>query len=254
MNAIDTKTRAPLLQFFGAQLAGGIVAMALAVFLPELWDTPLQIAALQAVAATGVAALLRAQRWWLLINLVFIPLVVIARGLSVPPWIWLAGFVTLLLIFWRTDRSRVPLYLTNTTAGAAIAKVLPATPCNVIDLGCGDGGLLLRLARQRPDCRFTGFEHAPLTWAWAWLRCRQCSNVRIRYGDFWPHSLSGFDVVYAFLSPAPMPELWAKAQAEMADDARLISNSFEIPGVAAEQVIEVADRRATRLYCYKPRH
>ena len=254
MSTVANWVRAPLLQFFAAQLAGGFAVVVLAMFLPELWDQQLRIAALQAAGATGVAALLRAPRWWLLIHLCFLPLAIIARGLSVPPWIWLAGFVTLLLIFWRTDRSRVPLYLTNTTTGASIAGLLPSTPCKVLDLGCGDGGLLLRLARQRPDCQFTGFEHAPLTWLWAWLRCRQCANIRIRYGNFWPYTLSGFDVVYAFLSPAPMPELWAKAQVEMADDALLISNSFEVSGVTAEKIIEVTDRRATQLYCYKPGH
>ena len=246
--------RPPLTQAVTAQGLGVLPAVGLALLFPDLLAQPLAMAISQGLCAALISHLRRGPIWWLPIHLGFVPLALLTLRLGLPAWIWLAGFVLLLLIFWRTDRSRVPLYLTNTTAGAAIAGALPATPCNVIDLGCGDGGLLLRLARQRPDCRFTGFEHAPLTWAWAWLRCRQCSNVRIRYGDFWPHSLSGFDVVYAFLSPAPMPELWAKAQTEMADDARLISNSFEITGVAADQIIDVADRRATRLYCYKPRH
>ncbi|MBK7768824.1 MAG: hypothetical protein IPI44_24015 [Sulfuritalea sp.] len=39
-----------------------------------------------------------------------------ALGLGLPSWIWLAGFTILLLIFWRTDRSRVPLYLSSVAA------------------------------------------------------------------------------------------------------------------------------------------
>jgi hypothetical protein len=70
----------------------------------------------------------------------------------------------LLLTFWRTDRSRVPLYLTNrSTADSLATLLLPATPVTVIDLGCGDGGLLRRLALARPDCRFVGLRACAAT-------------------------------------------------------------------------------------------
>jgi hypothetical protein len=122
----------------------------------------------------------------------------------------------------------------------------------VIDLGCGDGGLLRRLARARPDCRFVGFEHAPLTWVWAWLACRRQPNVQIRFGNFWSHPLGDYALVYAFLSPAPMQQLWAKARSEMKADALLVSNSFAVPDVRPESTVGVADRRHTCLFCYRP--
>ena len=56
------------------------------------------------------------------------------------------------------------------------------------------------------------------------------SNVNIHYGDFWPRHLGEFDVVYAFLSPAPMPALWAKAVREMRPGSLLVSNTFTVPG------------------------
>ncbi len=64
--------------------------------------------------------------------------------------------------------------------------------------------------------------------------------------------MGDYDVVYAFLSPAPMPRLWEKAGIEMAPGAMLISNSFVVPDVAPVAVITVDDRRATRLYVYRP--
>ena len=242
----------PLLPACAAQVAGGLLALMLALTFQSLWQIPLLFAAAQGLAAAGIAALQRAPRWWLVIHLGFVPLIVAARMLELPSWIWPAGFLSLLLVFWRTDRSRVPLYLTNATASAAVGALLRPTPCRVLDLGCGDGGLLLRLARTRPDCHFIGFEHAPLTWAWARLRCRGLRNIEIRYGDFWSHSLHGYALVYAFLSPVPMERLWHKAQREMDRDAQLISNSFEIPTISPLRVIEVADQRQTRLYCYRP--
>jgi hypothetical protein len=81
--------------------------------------------------------------------------------------------------------------------------------------------------------------------------CSDLPNTRLIRGDFWQSSLADFDVVYAFLSPVPMPALWAKALREMRPGSYLISNSFEILRAKAETVIKVRDRRDTRLYCYR---
>ncbi|BAO28451.1 type 12 methyltransferase [Sulfuritalea hydrogenivorans sk43H] len=232
----------------GAMLAGGLVWL----LFPALVGQPLALAGIQGLCAALVSHLLRGPVWWLPIHLGFMPLAVLALGLGLPSWVWLAGFAVLLLVFWRTDRSRVPLYLTNAVASEAVAGLIPDEPVSVVDLGCGDGGLLRRLARARPDCRFVGFEHAPLTWAWAWLGCRGLPNIEIRFGDFWSHPLGGYALVYAFLSPVPMQRLWLKARAEMKPDALLVSNSFTVPDIEPESTVEVADARQTRLYCYRP--
>lgn len=240
-----------------AQLGGLIAMVALAALVQPLAQASLGgISLLLAMLQGGIAAMIAlrqgAPRWWLLIHLAFAPLLVLVHGLRLPPVVFLAGFAVLLLVFWRTDRSRVPLFLSNRATAEALLQLLPATPCRVIDLGCGDGGLLARLARARPDCRFTGIEHAPLPWLVARLRTAGLANVALRYGDFWQENLAAYDLVYAFLSPAPMPRLWGRAVAELGSDALLVSNSFAVPGVAAEKTIPVADRRATRLHLYRP--
>ena len=252
--AAETKPDAsPLRNALAAQLLGSLLAGGLVwLFYPAQPTQPLVLAGVQGFCAALVSRLLRGPVWWLPIHLGFMPLAVLALGLGLPSWVWLAGFILLLLTFWRTDRSRVPIYLTNAQAGAVLAGLLPAEPVSAIDLGCGDGGLLRRLARARPDCRFVGFEHAPLTWAWAKLACRGLPNVRIRFGDFWSHPLGGYTLVYAFLSPNPMQRLWNKAQEEMQADALLVSNSFPVPAIEPERTVEVADGRQTRFYCYQP--
>jgi SAM-dependent methyltransferase len=247
------RVESPLWHALGAQILGAVITGGLVwLFFPALRTHPLALAGVQGLCAALVSHLLQGPGWWLPIHLGFMPLAILALRLGLPSWVWLAGFAILLLIFWRTDRSRVPLYLTNSMTCEALAKLLPAEPIEVLDLGCGDGGLLCRLARTRPDCHFVGFEHAPLTWAWAWLRCRKLPNVRIRFGDFWSQPLGGYALVYAFLSPAPMRRLWTKAKAEMKADALLVSNSFSVPDIQPECNVEVADRRRTCLYVYRP--
>ncbi len=242
----------PLRDAVLAQLLGGLMAAAL-IYLawPRLWDIPLAAAAVQGACAALAAYKLESPPWWIAIHLLFVPLVVAAGTLSIAPAWYLAAFVVSLLVFWRTDKSRVPLYLTNATAAAAVAGLLPSRPCHVLDVGCGDGGLLRQLARARPDCEFVGVEHAPLPWLLARLRTLRLPNVTIRYGDFWSQHLGLFDVVYAFLSPAPMPMLWQKAVEEMNPGGLLVSNSFPVPDVEAERTASVDDRRATRLYVYR---
>lgn len=239
-----------------AQLGGAAVVVVLVFGTAQLahvdlWQAPLLLAMLQGGIAALIAFRQHAPRWWLAIHLGFTPLVVVVHDLSIAPGWFLAAFMLLLLVFGRTDQSRVPLYLTNRSTAAALLKLLPATPCRVIDLGCGDGGLLRHLARARADCRFIGIEHAPLTWLVARLRNLRLDNVQVRRGDFWSEPLGGHDLVYAFLSPAPMPRLWAKACAEMTPGALLVSNSFAVPDIAPTAVIAVGDRRATRLYLYQ---
>lgn len=235
-----------LAQLLGALAAGGLALTVASALLAQ----PLVLAGLQGFFALLAAWGLRAPVWWLPIQFFFMPCVVLARGMELPSWLWSGGFLILLMVFWRTDKSRVPLYLSNSMSCDALLSLLPDVPCRVIDLGCGDGAVVRHLARARPDCSFVGIEHAPLPWAWARLAARGCANLSIIRGDFWSHPLAGYSLVYAFLSPAAMPRLGAKVHAEMSSGARLVSNSFPLPDQVAQTVVAVADRRRTRLHVY----
>jgi len=249
---VDAGYRLPLASVALTQVAGMVVAGGLLLaFEPEGPRHPLAWAVLQGAVAAAVAAAARAPRWWWLIHFSFVPLVVLALRLEFAPGWYLGAFVALLLVFWRTDKSRVPLFLSNARTAAAVAGLLPAGPRRVVDLGCGHAGLLCHVARARPEAQFVGIEHAPLPWLVARLRTWRRPNIDIRYGDFWTVDLSGFDVAYAFLSPAPMPRLWAKLVAEMPPGALLVSNSFAVPDVAPARELTVGDRRQTRLFSYR---
>ena len=206
----------------------------------------------QGACAALIATLLGSPWWWRLIHLCFMPLLVWAHGLMLPGWVWPAGFFLLLLFFGWPGGSRAPLYLTRRADRAAVLSLLPAHPSRVIDLGCGDGALLRHLARARPDCLFVGLEQAPLSWAWAWLAARGIRNLSIVHGDFWRYSLSGYDLVYAFLSPAAMTRLWHKARAEMSSDALLVSYRFPLPDLTPSAAIAARATGHAGLYCYLP--
>lgn len=235
-----------------AQLAAWLIVVAAGAGLGHGFPPSLAMAAVQGVLAAALGALLRMGRWWLAIHLGFSPALLIALRLELPPAVPLVLLAALTLVFWTTFRGDVPLFLSNRATAQALVEALPhRAGLRFIDLGAGTGGLLRRLAAARPDASFSGVEHAPLPFALARMRGRAFANLAIRRGDLWQSPLAGQDVVFAFLSPRAMPRLWDKARAEMDSGALLVSSSFPVPHVRPERIIDVPDRRATRLYLYR---
>lgn len=204
----------------------------------------------EGLAAWAVTRGLGLPYWWQPINLLFFPLLGLALSSEVEPLWGMAAFVALALTSLGSLRSRVPLFLSSRQAIAALAQCIPERPgMRLIDLGCGLGGPLAGLSRLRPDLVLHGVEAAPLNWLVSWLRLR--GRARIALGNLWDQDLSGFDVVYAYLSPTPMARLWEKACREMRPGSLLISNSFEIPGIAPDRVVVLDDLSRSRLLLWR---
>jgi SAM-dependent methyltransferase len=234
-----------------AQLAGWAAAAFLLLPFPSLAQAPLGLALVQGALAALASRLLKAAHWWLPIHVSFIPAVVLAGRLALPPWLYLTAFVLMLLVYWRTFRGEVPLYLSSRETARAAARLLPErSGLRVADLGAGTGGVLAELAAARPDARCLGLEHAPLPYLLARLRCARLPNCQVLRTDFWRHCLADMDAVYVFLSPAVMERLWRKASREMAPGTLLISSRFPVPDVAPERVVPVAGAGHV-LYCYR---
>jgi len=208
--------------------------------------------ALEGALAAGLGLRWGLARWWLPVQLALPMIAGAALMLDLPSWVFAAGFVLLALVFWNARGERGPLYLSNRRTWTALSELAPKGG-RVIDLGCGIGGTLTHLARAGDDIDVTGIESAPIPYLLAWIRTRLSGrrNITLRYGNFWKHDLGDYDMVYAFLSPAPMPALYEKARAEMKPGALLVSNSFEVPGHPPDETRILDDRRATRLLIWR---
>lgn len=190
--------------------------------------------------------------WWWPIQAAFVPAVVWASSLELPPALFLGLLLLLLLVYPSNLKERVPLYLSNRATWDAVLALLPEDASfSFIDLGCGDGGGLVYLAERRPLGRFVGVETAPLPFLLAWLRTRYRTNCRVYLRSLWREDLSGYRVAYAFLSPAPMSRLWEKVKQEMKPGSLLISNSFEVPGENPDQELPVNDALESRLLVWR---
>ena len=207
---------------------------------------------LQAVGAALLTRLLGLDTRWVVLQAALPCLARALWGLPIPPWVYFVLFTVLALVFGGGLLTRVPLYHASRDAWVKLEALLPETAgFRFVDLGCGFGGPVAHLARTRPDGHFTGIEASPLTWLVAWVRCLALPNATIRLGSLWRTDLAPFSVVYAFLSPVPMPALWTKVQQEMAPGSRFISHSFEVPGATPQRVIPVAGRDGARLLVWE---
>ena len=210
--------------------------------------TPLIWVLLQAVLAVFLSRGLDLGSRWVFMQAALPFLVRALWSAPIPGWIYLALFLGLLLVFGGGLFSRVPLYHASEDTWAKLADLLPERPGpRFVDLGCGFGGPVAHLAQMRPDALFVGVEASPLTWLVAWLRCLPHRNAHIRLGSLWRTNLADFDVTYAFLSPVPMPALWAKVRREMRPESRFISHSFEVPNESPQRVIPVKGRDGAKL-------
>lgn len=206
---------------------------------------------LQAVLAVFLSRWMELNPRWILMQAILPFLARALWGLAIPAWVYLALFFALALVFGGGLFSRVPLYHASRDAWEKLEGLLPERPSlRFVDLGCGFGGPVAHLAKARPDGSFLGVEASPLTWLVAWLRCLPRANAHIRLGSLWRTDLAEFDVVYAFLSPVPMPALWAKVRRELRPGTRFISHSFDVPGATPHRVIPVEGRDGARLLVF----
>ncbi|MDO8292988.1 MAG: class I SAM-dependent methyltransferase [Gallionella sp.] len=232
----------------------------LSVHLSGLHPSPLAFALLCGLLAASLSRLVGLARWWLPIQLLFAPALVLMLALNIPPGFFLAAFLILLAVYWSTFRTQVPLYLSSNKVWHALEDFLPGakTGFRFIDLGSGLGGVLTHLADARPDGHYRGVESAPLPLLWSWLRIKLGGyrNCNVQWGSIWDDSLgicdlAQYDVVFAYLSPVPMERLWRKARAEMRPGTVFISSTFAVPEQTPHETVQVDDLHRSTLLVWR---
>jgi hypothetical protein len=201
--------------------------------------------------AALLSHLLGQAQWWLPIQLLFLPGLVATLSLQLSSLWFLFAFVLLLLIYWSTFRTQVPLYLSSEKVWRALVDLmppsLPGKRFRLIDLGSGLGGVLAHLSSVRSDGQYFGVESAPLPYVWSRIRLLKRENCRVSWGSFWDCELSEYDVVFAYLSPVPMEQLWHKAKKEMKSGSLFISSTFNVPDQRPHETIQIEDLHRSSL-------
>jgi SAM-dependent methyltransferase len=101
-----------------------------------------------------------------------------------------------------------------------------------VDLGCGDGRVLIAAARDFGS-NAIGVEISPLHCLAAWVRARLAgvgSRVRIRWGNIYTAKLDEVDVAFQYGHSRMAEALRRHLAEELHDGARLVSVNVDIPG------------------------
>jgi ribosomal protein L11 methylase PrmA len=101
----------------------------------------------------------------------------------------------------------------------------------VVDLGSGDGKLLL-LAAQNGAGKAIGYEINPYLVLLSRLRVLLSPfgyTIKTYFHNFWTADISDADVVFVYLLPWRMEQLARKLRRELKPSALVVSNSFIFP-------------------------
>lgn len=253
MRKLPVSLQALLIQLL--VLPGSLLLAWLMPALPGGW---LGAAIIQGVLAGTLSYMLGLPFWWWLIQLLFWPLLVI--GIQQPQLQSAAPFILLglFLLFSNVLRDRVPFFLSSSKIEDCLSRLLEGQfggAPRVIDLGCGSGGLVNHLQRSLPAAQVEGIESAIVPWLLAKVRSLLSGGkVRVYFGDFWKLDLGSYDVVYAYLSPEPMPRLWQKVVNEMKPGSLFISNTFAVPDIEPDTRTSVPDWNGSTLHIWRIGH
>lgn len=203
-------------------------------------------ALLASLAGAALALPIRG-RWRCLLAAAGFPLSAALAGLAAdwPSWAWLLALAPLAVLYpvraWRD----APWFPTPAGALSGLDTLIVPPPQRALDAGCGLGDGLHALHRLWPQARLGGLEWSrPL----AWLAARRCRFAAVQRADMWAADWSGHDLVYVFQRPESMARAWAKAEAELAPGAWLVSLEFAVPDRAPEACRQVPGQRPVWLY------
>ena len=251
--ALSRFWRAPAVQALALQCAAYPITLGCVYLLARAGLAPhyAGVALIQGACASLLSWWRKLAVWWLAIQLLFPLALLQAQSLAISPLLFLAAFLFLLALYWSTFRTQVPYYPSGRRVWDEVARLLPAERAlRVIDIGSGLGGLVLALARQRPESQIDGIELAPLPWLISRVRAKLAgSSARFLRGDYEHLDFAQYDALFAYLSPAAMSALYRKAAREMRPGAILMSYEFLITEKAPDLDI-VPTGRGPSLYVW----
>ncbi len=120
------------------------------------------------------------------------------------------------------------------------------------DLGCGQGGIVLQVARKGIKC--TGFEIVR-PWVWVaklkkllFIKQSQKDLIEFKCADFFKADLSKTDVIFCYLWPSVMDRIYKEKWKQLKQGTKVISHGFPILDLKPARIEKVGK---TKIYVYE---
>lgn len=241
----------PLLKALICQFLAFVCVFLVANKLP-FFHQPVVFLLVQTLLAAGASRLIRQPIWWFFIHLLFLPSVFLFFTFQISSVWYLAITLLMLLIFWGTFRGDVPLFLSSNEVAEAVCELLKKEKVSKFaDLGAGVGSVAMPVAANFSNVRVEAWENAPLPYLVSLWRGRKLANYQAKRENFFNANFADYEVIFAFLSPAAMPQVSEKIKREMQSGTLFISSSFPAPNWKPTRILHLKDFRKTVLYCYR---
>ena len=188
--------------------------------------------------------------WWRYIHLLFPLAIWVALALQIPTGYFLLSFIFTGTLFWSVFITQVPFYPSKPEVWNAVSELLPGKKLRILEIGSGLGNFAIRMAQLRPESCIEGIEIAPLPWIISVIQAKlSSSRALFRLGNYEKVDFANYDLIFAYLSPAAMPNLWEKALREMKGESLLLSHEFPIPSIdESQKMIFSSDQRECYVY------
>jgi hypothetical protein len=167
-----------------------------------------------------------------------------------------AVLIAVALVVLYTLRLGTPPWPSSSRARRVLLEAVPpesAIDGEILELGCGWGGLALALAARYPDRRVLGVELSPVPWAVARLRvlAGRVGNLEIRPADLHRVDLSGAGLIVCYLHREAMGRLADRARAEARPGTWIVSNTFGLGDGRPVARLSVGDLYRTEILVYR---
>lgn len=144
-----------------------------------------------------------------------------------------------------------PFIRTRKPIAQDLAKIIGVLPEGAIvyDPGCGDGSVLIELARRNTHARFMGIELR----LWVYLKGKRrirkeaLGNIEIQRGTMFAHNFKDATHLYTYLYPGVMDTLLPKLQLELKPGTMLYSLDFPFLYKEAKEIHTLASFKQGKL-------
>ena len=120
---------------------------------------------------------------------------------------------------------------------------------DIVELGCGWGGLISLLKKKYPKHKIFGYEQAILPFICSYLS----HGKYVIYKDFFNANLNNSGLIICYLCRKEMQKIATDIFPYLQANCWLVTHTFELPGYSPKLKIFADDLYKTPIYLYKKR-